>query len=419
MTLLVSILVFFLALLCQALFAGYETGFVSCNPIRIRHLAEQERSPAAAWLFRHMQRPDKMLTVVLVGTNIGTVASTTVMALEIARLLPNCAGGVQDIVSTAIAAPLLMIFAEILPKSVFRMHPNRLTLAFLPVIKFFYMILAPIVIPVAWATTKVLGLVGGATQHISPFMGSLEDVRTLVDEGADHGTIEPEEREMIHSVIDLQNTQAKEIMVPRIHVQALPDTATLTEALAMFEETGRTRVPVYHDTIDDITGVINAYDLLRDDQPENEDINRFRKEVIHVPDTLRVGDLFQMMKSRKQHLAVVTDEYGGTDGLITIEDILEEIFGEIQDEYDREEKLIKKVGRSAYVVSARATLEDVSEATGLSITDENVDTVGGWLMRIAGRIPRQGEVIHHGVFKATVLEGTANSVAKVRLDILE
>jgi magnesium and cobalt transporter len=248
-------------------------------------------------------------------------------------------------------------------------------------------------------------------------MTTRDDVRVLVDESAHHGNIAPEEQRMIHSVINLQATQAKEIMVPRIDMQALPDSATRDDLLALLVQTGRTRVPVYRESVDSVTGVVNAHDLLLDATPEIQDIQRFIKPVLHVPDTMKVDDLFQVMKREQQHMAIVTDEYGGTDGLVTIEDILEEIFGDIQDEHDREESQIHLVGPGAYVIDARAYLEDVSDAINYKLTDAEVETIGGWLMRNAGRIPMQGEVIVSGRLRVTVLDGSPSGINKIRLEI--
>ena len=180
---------------------------------------------------------------------------------------------------------------------------------------------------------------------------------------------------------------------------------------------GRTRIPIYHETIDSINGVIDAHDVLLDANPSEQDISRFVLDVMHVPDTVSVDDLFQKLKGAKQHLAIVTDEYGGTDGLITVEDIIEEIFGEIQDEHDREESPMTQVGPNAYLVDARMPLEDMGKAIGAELEDEEVETVGGWLMHVAGRIPAQGEVIERGRFRMTVLDGGTNYVAKIRLEI--
>ncbi len=421
MSVLLPLLVFLIALVLQGLFAGYEIGFISTNRIRLRYLAEEEHSSRAARLLRYIEKPDQMLSALLIGCNLMVVTCTIVVSSEVRRLdqflPPNVTAIVENIISTAILAPVMLVFCEIIPKSVFRIHSN-LTITMFPVIQFFYVLLAPVAAPTAWATRGLLRLFGGKHRHIRSLMSSREDVRDLVDEGVDHGTIKPDEQEMIHSVIDLQATTAMEIMVPRIAVQALPDTATRSELVATFVETGRSRIPIYRDSMDHVIGVVSAYAILRDTEPEREDIARFVRDVMHVPDTMRVDDLFQEMKRRRQHMAIVSDEYGGTDGLVTIEDILEEIFGEIQDEYDNEESPIHKLGPNAYVVDARTPLEQVSEAVGIPLVDEEVETIGGWLMHVAGHIPSQGHVVEHDRFRMTVLDGGPNFVSRIRLEVL-
>jgi len=413
------IFIFLLALLLQALFAGYETGFISSNPIRVRHLAEQEHSERAARLLRLLEKPDRMISTLLIGTNLMVIICTLVVSQTVERLAPAHMSELLDnAISTLIVAPIMLIFAEIIPKSIFRTTPTRLSLAFLPVIDFSYRVLSPVAVPFTWLVRGSLYLLGAEQRPIRPLLSSLEEVRDLVDESVDHGAIEREEQEMIHSVIDLQDMTVKEIMVPRIAIQALPDTTTRTELAELFVESGRTRVAIYHETIDQIMGVVSAYALLRDDTPECEDIARFLKEVRHVPDTMKVGDLLSEFKNRKQHMAIVTDEYGGTDGLVTIEDILEEIFGEIQDEYDNEESPIHKLGPNAYVVDARMPLEEVAKAIGAPIEDDEVETIGGWLMHLAGCIPAQGQVIEHGRFRMTVLAGGASHVSRIRMELL-
>ncbi|NUM54267.1 MAG: HlyC/CorC family transporter [Candidatus Hydrogenedentes bacterium] len=404
MTVSIALTILFACVVFQALFAGYETGFVSLNPLRIRFLAEEEGRDRAKRLLRYASKPDQMLAMLLIGTNIATV----VASIALARVF-------SEVAALLIATPLFLVFSEIVPKSIFRAHPNRLSLWFLPLIETWYVVLAPIAAPISWITRAMFR---GKGHHISPLMTTREDVRVLVDESAHHGNIAPEEQRMIHGVINLQATQAKEIMVPRIDMQALPDTATRAELLALLVESGRTRVPIYHDSVDSVTGVVNAHDVLIDGTPEVRDIARFVRPVMHVPDTMKVDDLFQEMKRQKQHMAIVTDEYGGTDGLVTIEDILEEIFGDIQDEHDREESQIHLVGPGAYVIDARTYLDDVSEAINYEIADPEVETIGGWLMRVAGRIPVQGEVVASGRLRATVLDGTPSSINKIRLEVL-
>ncbi len=407
--------VFACSVLSHGLFAGYETGFVSCNPIRIRYLADNEGAKRAIHLLYFMDRPHLMLTMLLLGDNVSTVIGTIAITRGLELLIAP--GPIVLILSILIATPAFLVFSEIVPKSVFRTHPNRLSLLLIEPMRILYFILFPIVIPVSWLTSWVLRIVGGTERYLSPLMSSRDDVRSLVDETADQGAIEPEEREMIHSVIGLQDSRANEIMQPRIEVNALPLTATREELLTLSAETGHTRIPIYEDTIDQIVGIVNTYDILADTEPENPKWDRFLKPAQQVPDSIKLDDLLEQLKREKQHMAVVIDEYGGTDGIVTLEDILEEIFGEIEDEHDPEEKPIRKIAPKTYIVDARMPLEEAAEYMGIELEDDTVETVGGWVMRHAGRIPETGDVIFHDGFRITILEGGGNVVARIRLEI--
>jgi len=403
-----ALAIFVLGVILNGLFAGYETGFLSADRIRIRFFSEEENNPRAKRLLRELEHPDRMITTVLIGTNLSLIIGTMALASEIQNSL----------MTMLIATPIFLIFAEIVPKSVFRKHPNVLSTYLFPVMRGFWIFLWLLVWPTLITLKFLRWITGVGTKSTSPMMSTEEDLRNLIDESAAHGTIEREEQEMMHSVMDLQKTDAKEIMVPRIDIQAVSVDSSRTELMALFRESGRTRIPIYRESIDSIIGVANAHDLLLDVNPENENIDRFVQEILHVPDTKPVDDLLQELKKAPQHVAVVTDEYGGTDGLITLEDVLEEIFGEIHDEHDRDLALIQQLGPNNYVVDARMPLEDLSDAIGVEIEDSEVETAAGWIMHLAGRIPFQGEKMKFAGFRITVLEGSDSQIGKVRLDVL-
>lgn len=411
----VILLVYVLASILSMLFSGYETAFVSSSRLRMRVLAEEEKGTRAAVMLRHFDRPDQMLATILLGNNIANVTATISITLVMSSLVTMQLAG--DLITMLLVTPLVLIFCELIPKSVARAHPNRIAMYLFRPMRVCYTILWPLSAPVAFVTRRILNLIGRDSETMSSVMTSVEDVRGLIDETAEHGTIEPEEQEMIHSVINLQETQAKAIMSPRIDIQALPRTATRDELLDLFETCGRSRIPIYQDTIDNIVGVVYVHDAMLDTNGHATGIEELIREVKHVPDTMKVDDLLKEFKSSKTHLAIVIDEYGGTYGLVTLEDILEEIFGEIQDEHDREESPIQKVGKNAYVVDARMPLEEAAEAMGVAIEDEEVDSVGGWVMHIAERIPAPGEVVEHEGYRLTVLSGRPNFIAKVRIDL--
>jgi CBS domain containing-hemolysin-like protein len=314
---------------------------------------------------------------------------------------------------------MFLIFAEIVPKSIFRAHPTRLSLRLLPVIRFFELLLLPLTLPTVLLVKGVRALIGVSTDSENPLMSSEDDLRNLVDESAARGSIDKSEQEMIHGVISLQTKQAKEIMVPRTEVKALPSDATRDELIELFKTTGLTRILIFEETIDTILGVANVYDVMLDHDSSDASIARFVREVSHAPDTKPIDDLLEELKQRGEHLAVVNDEYGGTLGIITLEDVLEEIFGEIHDEHDKAMELIQQVGPRNYVIDARMPLEELAEVISLSIDEDEVETVGGWVMLKAGRIPAQGEKIQFDGFRVIVLEGNNRRVIKIRLDLLD
>lgn len=401
------ILTFLFCIIICGFFAGYETGFVSANLFRIRHLAEKEHKPTALRLAAYYENPNRLITMLLVGTNLGMVIGTTALTHAIGAGL-----------ASLIATPAFLIFSEIMPKSIFRHFPTRLALALFPLVRFFEGILAPITIPVAWLSQKFLNLVKKDSKGLRMLLASLEDMRVLVDESHVQGTLDPYEHELIHSVIDLQTHAAKEVMVPRIRILAVPETATRRELSRMFIESGQTRLPVYSGSIDQVVGIVNAFDLIKDSDPDQQDIKRFIRPALHVPDTMKLDDVLKTMRDARQSMAIVADEYGGTDGLITVEDILEEIFGEIHDEYDILTTQIRKVGPGAFVIDARTPLYDFVRAVPIVIEELDVETVGGWVNHIAGHIPAIGEVINRDDFRITVLEGAPTHVISIRLELL-
>ncbi|MDK1021609.1 MAG: CNNM domain-containing protein, partial [Candidatus Hydrogenedentes bacterium] len=251
--------VFVLGVALNGLFAGYETGFYSADRIRIRFLSEEEKNPRATKLLRDLEHPEKMLTMVLIGTNVSLIVGTMALASQIHSAW----------LTTLIATPIFLLFAEIVPKSVFRRHPNVLSTSLYPVMRGFSILLWPLSWPTLICVRFLRWLTGVGSENTAQVMSTEEDLRNLIDESAARGTIEREEQEMMHSVMDLQKTVAKEIMVPRIDIQAVPVDTTRAELLELFKESGRTRIPIYRESIDEIIGVANAHDFLLDTEPDN------------------------------------------------------------------------------------------------------------------------------------------------------
>ncbi|HOH42125.1 MAG TPA: hemolysin family protein [Candidatus Hydrogenedentes bacterium] len=401
-----DIFIFLMCVLGSFFFAAYETCFYSANLIRIRHLAEKENNKTAVRLLAHYKDPGRLITLMLVGTNLVLVIGTISLSRAVG------AGW-----TTLIATPVYLFVGEIVRKSIARHFPMQMVLPLFPLVTFFDRLLAPITWPIVQLSKLVLKMLGREGEHMKPLAGSREDVRILVDESHDQGALDPEEHEMIHSVIALQNQSAKEVMVPRMQMLALPESATRHELTAFFIESGRTRLPVYADTVDQIVGVVNAFDLIKDTRTDRQDIARFIKPIIHVPDTMKLDDVLKVMRDARQSVAIVTDEHGGTDGLITLEDILEQIFGEIHDEYDLAPTQLKKIGPDAYFVDAQMPLEAFCEALHIPLIENGAETVGGWVTRLAGCIPERGQVIPWENHTIIILEGAPNYISSIRLEL--
>lgn len=402
-----GILLFAAGVVGNAFFAAYETAFIGSTAIRVRNQAQTANDASAKRLLRYLDAPDRMITLLLLGSNLSLVTGTMVLTQTLGAVY-----------ATALALPVFLLFGDLLPRSMARIQPTAVALRALPVILFFDWLLRPLTAPIAWVSARVIALSGARETDMRHMVTTPSDMRVLVDESADHGTILEEEKEMIHSVMDLQHRLAKEVMVPRIDICALPVTATRKELIEVLRESGHTRVPLFNGTVDRIVGVVSAFAVLTDhDTNPDGPIKRYMKEIMHVPDTMRVGDVLKKMRDTRQRMAIVTDEYGGTDGLITVEDILEEIFGEIHDEHDKDDVRIRKVAENAWVLDARLPLQDASEGIHAEIDDENVETIGGWLMHITGRIPKKGELIKHGRFHIMVLDGGPSYLESLYIEV--
>lgn len=408
MSLGMTVLLFSLGVLVYAFFSGYEAAFLAANPIRLRHQAEKENHAASARLVAYMENPDRLIALLFLGGNLALVTS--------ALALTWYAGPVW---AAVVAIPVFLIVGEIVPRSVFRAYPTQIALALLPVVRAFDFVLSPVTAPVSFVLRGFIRAAGKEQREIRSLLNTSDDVRVLVDETAEQGGIDHLEKEMIHSVMDLHSRHVREVMAPRIRIKALPVHASRRDLVAMLRETGHTRIPVYEESIDQITGVISAFAVLTDTEKDVDDIRRFVQPIMHVPDSMRLDDLLEAMRQERTRIAIVTDEYGGTDGIITVEDILEEIFGEIHDEHDKDEQTFRKVGVNAWTVDARVPLTDAAEALGLPLHDDDVETIAGWVMRLADRIPAKGETFTVHPWKIQVLDGGPNFIGRIRLEVLD
>ena len=315
-----------------------------------------------------------------------------------------------------LAALAMLILAQLVPEALGVHHSERLALALARPLNLLATLFMPVVRLVVWISNGIARLFGAGTRSEMPFVTE-EEIRTLVDAGEEEGVLEEEEKEMIYSIFDLGDTMTREVMVPRIDVVALEVTTPLLEALETIMQAGHSRIPVFHETIDDIEGLLYAKDLLpylrdgRIDVP----LKGLLREPYFVPETKRASELLPDLQQRRVHMAIVVDEYGGVAGLVTIEDLLEEIVGEIQDEYDTEEPFVEFVDENEYVFDARVDLDDLNRLMDVSLPTEDNDTLGGFIYTELGKVPAPGDQVAYDDLEFVVESVAARRIRNLRV----
>ncbi|GAB4339289.1 MAG: hemolysin family protein [Candidatus Abyssubacteria bacterium] len=398
-----------IVILMSAFFSGTETGLISLNRVLLRQ-KEDEEDRRAIILGRLLKKPEQVLATILFGNNLVNVTATMIFLVWAMRTWGLTRA---EFLTPLVLTPIILIFGEILPKSIFRHKADSLSLLFARPLLTVMVICAPIVFVLRKATGKLNSFIGGE-QKRSPFI-TREDLRILFIEGGEHGVIEAEEREMIKGVIDFGTATVREIFVPRIDMVVVRDDATWDEVFDLFEEHGHSRLPVYHEKIDDIIGIIYLFDIMRAGVPlESSSIKDFIRPVTFIPESKKIHDLLHELREKQMFMAIVVDEYGGTAGLVTLEDIIEEIFGEIHDEYDVERAPVTNLGEGIFVLDARMHRDDAEELLGVRLPEGEYETVGGFVFEQLRRIPKKGESFHYNGFEVTILEATERAIIRVR-----
>jgi CBS domain containing-hemolysin-like protein len=389
----------------SALLAGAEAAYFSLGRARLKDTAGGDRGGTAPLI----ERPNDLLITLLIAIttmNIGASALATMIAAELF-------GPHGVLVSAGAMVFLLTVFGEALPITLAARRPEA-----------FSMLAGRFIAGLSWLLTPVRALFSAMTAMIVARFGrrepgeselSVEELRTLVDVGASEGIVVKEELDLIHKVLKLEDTVVRAIMVPRTDVFCLDVDTPTTDILPALREHLHSRVPVYEDTIDSIIGILYTKDLLRylHGLPEGFDLREHLHPPYFVPESKRADALLRELLAKKLHLAVVVDEFGGTAGVVSLEDLLEELVGEIADEYDEPERLIQAVDETTYRVAGKLPIEEFNAATGLHVSDETYDTVGGWVLDLFGRVPRTSERLETPELSVTVEKVERTRVVEV------
>ncbi len=380
----------------SALLNGAEAAYFSLGRLRLRHLAESEKTSEA--LAPLISRPHELLVTLLVGITLIDIGASALAAFVAQQLFGPWG------LAIAIGAMLFFItvFTEVLPMTLALENPRRFAAWVSYPVAWLSVALAPVRVLLGGLTGMTLKALG-ASERREPLL-TTEELRTLVDAGERAGVVERDEREMIHKALELEDILVKAVMVPRPDMFCLDLSTPAGQILESLRENLHSRVPVYADSIDQIVGILYTKDLLPYVRglPPDFDLRAHLHPPYFVPESKRAHALLKEFQAKKLHMAIVVDEYGSTSGLVTLEDILEELVGEIADEFDVEERLIQPVDARTFRVSGKLPIDELNAATGLGLSSENYATVAGWVLDLFGRIPRRGERIETGEATVTV-----------------
>ena len=387
---------------------------MAVNKIRIRNLADAGLSSAQT-LMKVLDNQPKMLSAILIGNNIVNISASSLSTIVVTRAFGDMYVGV----GTGILTLLVLIFGEITPKTSATLYSETMALRFAKPIYMIMQVLTPVIFIVDKLSQGVLRLL-----HVDPNKKqdaiTEDELRTIVEVSHEEGVIESDEKKMIYNVFDFGDSVAKDIMVPRIDMTFIDVNATFSEVIEVFREVKYTRYPVYEETTDNVIGIINIKDLLLTENQKKFCIRDYLREPLYTYEFKKTADLMVELRKTQNNIAIVLDEYGATAGLITLEDMLEEIVGEIRDEYDEdEEDLIRRIGPREYVVEAAMKLDDLNDQLGLDLESEDYDSIGGFIIGLLDHLPEEGEEVTHRNLRLVVDQVDRNRIDKIHLYIQE
>ena len=384
----IQLLILILLIGLSAFFSSAETALTTVNKIRIRNLAEAG-DKSAVTLTKVLEDQGKMLSAILVGTNVVNLTASSMSTTLAMNIWSNKAVGI----ATGVLTLVILVFGEISPKTISTLYSEKISLKYAKIIYLFMTVMTPVIYAVNVLSSGFLRLV-----HVDPNRKqeaiTEDELRTIVEVSHEEGVIESEEKKIINNVFDFGDSVAKDIMVPRIEMAMVEVGATYDELIDIFREEKYTRMPVYEETTDNVIGIINMKDVLLIDRNEEFHVRDLLREPLYTYEYKNTAELMVEMRQTSNNMIIVLDEYGATAGMITLEDLLEEIVGEIRDEYDEdEEQELVEVGPGEYVVEGSMKLDDLNDLLDLELESEDYDSIGGLIIGQLDRLPEEGESV--------------------------
>ena len=390
----------------SAFSSGSETALVSASRLRLQHLASAGLRSASRALGL-LKKKEQVLAVVLIANNVFNIAGGAVATVSLEKRM----GLMAPIVATVVMTCLLLVLSEIVPKAYFRHHADRTLVKASGVWKVLFWLLTPITFPISLLTSAIFHLFRSKPRSLYT---TREEIKLVLEESLENGTLRQHQQEMLESALDYATTIVRQVMVPIGEVAMMQEGARTEPFLALVRDQGYTRIPVYRDRVDQIVGLVNIFDVLYNGQQKTF-IRPYMRQARLVPDTKQIDDLFVEMQRQRESLAVVVNEFGACIGIVTLEDIIEEIFGELADEHEDVTPEIQEEAPGRFRVSGGLDIEDLKDETGIAITKVGFETVAGYVLHRLGHIPKEGETFTDGNVSVRVLEADRYSVKTVEL----
>src|SRR5579883_412583 len=409
-----QLFILIVALILCGLASAAETALTSVSRIKLKNMVE-EGDEKAIEVDRLISQPNTFLSTILIVNNVAVIVAST-MATVLALRFSTSLG---ELLSTIITSLVVLIFCEITPKTAAVQNPLKVARAMVKPVRAAAWLLHPVVVSLSAITNFLVRILGGQMVHHGPFVTE-EELKLLVTVGEEEGVLEEEETEMIHSIFEFADTTVREVMIPRIDMVTLPSDATVTQAVDVALQGGFSRIPVYEVSIgvDEIIGILYTKDMLKQLREGHNTfpIRDLVRPAYFVPETKKLDDLLREIRQNRIHMVMVVDEYGSVAGLVTIEDLVEEIVGDIKDEYDREENLFEKIDEHEYIFDAKISIYDFNEVMGTHLGDEDYETLGGFVYAQLDKIPNEGDTIAYENLMFTVLATRGRRITKVRVE---
>ena len=391
-----------------------ETAFTSISRIKLKNLVE-EGDAKAAEIEHLLSEPNTFLSSILIVNSVAVIVASSVATVLALRF----SSSYGDLISSVVTSLVVLIFCEITPKTAAVQNPLRWARTLVGPVKGAAWVLHPIVWSLNKLTSALVRLLGGQVKHHGPFVTE-EELRLLVTVGEEEGVLEEDETDMIHSIFEFADTTVREVMIPRIDMVTLDSEATVTEAVDLALQGGFSRIPVYEENIgtDEIIGILYTKDMLKQLREGHNTfpIRDLVRPAYFVPETKKLDDLLREIRQKRVHIVIVVDEYGSVAGLVTIEDLVEEIVGDIQDEYDHEEKLYERINENEYIFNAKINIHDFNELMDMELDDDDYETLGGFVYAQLDKIPVTGDKTLFEGLNFTVLATRGRRITQIRVE---